>query len=54
MRFWSEIGADRIRARIFERGVGETLSGGPGACSAAIAYMVRGGDAPVTVEARRR
>ena len=30
----------RIRARIFERGVGETLSSGTGACGAAIAYAL--------------
>jgi diaminopimelate epimerase len=33
----------RIRARIFERGVGETLSSGTGATGAAIAYALRGG-----------
>ncbi|HEV2980927.1 MAG TPA: diaminopimelate epimerase [Solirubrobacteraceae bacterium] len=43
-----------IRARIFERGVGETLSSGTGASGAAVAYVVRarqlGGDnAPVHV-----
>ncbi len=32
-------GAHEIRARIFERGVGETLSSGTGACGAAVAYM---------------
>jgi len=31
---------DRIRTRIFERGVGETLSSGTGACGAAIAYAL--------------
>ncbi len=30
----------RIRARIFERGVGETLSSGTGATGAAVAYLV--------------
>ena len=35
----------RIRARIFERGVGETLSSGTGASGAAIAYVLgRAGD----------
>jgi diaminopimelate epimerase len=35
----------RIRARIFERGVGETLSSGTGATGAAIAYVLEhGGD----------
>ncbi|HEX3452163.1 MAG TPA: diaminopimelate epimerase [Solirubrobacteraceae bacterium] len=32
----------RIRARIFERGVGETLSSGTGASGAAVAYVVSG------------
>jgi diaminopimelate epimerase len=32
-------GVGRIRARIFERGVGETLSSGTGASGAAIAYV---------------
>jgi diaminopimelate epimerase len=36
--------AARIRARIFERGVGETLSSGTGATGAAIAYLVAGSD----------
>ena len=33
----------RIRARIFERGVGETRSSGTGACGAAIAYLLASG-----------
>jgi diaminopimelate epimerase len=48
--FWTEIAPDRIRARIFERGVGETQSSGTGACGAAVAHTLRGGDSPVTVE----
>jgi diaminopimelate epimerase len=48
--FWTELGPDAIRARIFERGVGETLSSGTGACGAAIAHVLRGGDSPVTVQ----
>jgi diaminopimelate epimerase len=47
--FWCELGEAEIRARIFERGVGETLSSGTGACGAAIAHVLRGGDSPVTV-----
>jgi diaminopimelate epimerase len=47
--FWTEIEPDTIRARIFERGVGETLSSGTGACGAAVAHVLRGGDSPVTV-----
>jgi diaminopimelate epimerase len=48
--FWTELAPDRIRARIFERGVGETTASGTGACGAAIAHVLRGGDSPVTVE----
>jgi len=47
--FWTETAPDAIRARIFERGVGETLSSGTGAIGAAIAHVLRGGDSPVTV-----
>jgi diaminopimelate epimerase len=47
--FWTELASDRIRARIFERGVGETASSGTGACGAAVAHALRGGDSPVTV-----
>ncbi|MEA2300179.1 MAG: diaminopimelate epimerase [Solirubrobacteraceae bacterium] len=39
-----------IRARIFERGVGETLSSGTGATGAAVAYHLEGGPATVTVK----
>jgi diaminopimelate epimerase len=38
-----------VRARIFERGVGETLSSGTGACGAAVAAVLRGAHSPVTV-----
>jgi diaminopimelate epimerase len=48
--FWTEIAPDRVRARIFERGVGETMSSGTGASGAAVAHVLRGGDSPVTVE----
>lgn len=47
--FYAVLADDRIRARIFERGVGETASSGTGACGAAIAHVLRGGDSPVTV-----
>jgi diaminopimelate epimerase len=47
--FWCELAPDAIRARIFERGVGETLSSGTGACGAAVAHVLRGGGSPVTV-----
>jgi diaminopimelate epimerase len=39
----------RIRARIFERGVGETLSSGTGATGAAVAYVEERGGAPARV-----
>jgi diaminopimelate epimerase len=47
--FWREDGEGEITARIFERGVGETLSSGTGASGAAVAYVLRGGASPVTV-----
>jgi diaminopimelate epimerase len=47
--FWHETAPGAIRARIFERGVGETLSSGTGASGAAVAHVLRGGDSPVTV-----
>jgi len=39
----------RIRARIFERGAGETLASGTGATGAAVTYALQGGESPVTV-----
>jgi len=47
--FWRRTGAAEIRARIFERGVGETMSSGTGATGAAVAAALRGVDSPVTV-----
>ncbi|MEK6327432.1 MAG: diaminopimelate epimerase [Actinomycetota bacterium] len=38
-----------VRARIFERGVGETLSSGTGASGAAVAAVLRGASSPITV-----
>ena len=38
-----------IRARIFERGVGETTASGTGAIGAAVAHVISGGSSPVTV-----
>jgi diaminopimelate epimerase len=38
-----------IRARIFERGVGETSASGTGATGAAVAHHLRAGESPVTV-----
>lgn len=37
------VAGDRVRARIFERGVGETLSSGTGATGAAVAAHLRAG-----------
>ena len=45
-----EIDGSRVRARIFERGVGETLSSGTGASGAAITAFLRGSQSPITVE----
>jgi diaminopimelate epimerase len=47
--WFTALDAATIRARIFERGVGETASSGTGACGAAIVHVLRGGDSPVTV-----
>src|SRR5690242_2875332 len=41
---------DRVRARIFERGVGETLSSGTGASGAAVAAHLAGAPSALTVE----
>ena len=49
MSFWRRTGDAEIRARIFERGVGETMSSGTGATGAAVAAVLRGVDSPVTV-----
>ena len=40
----------RVRARIFERGVGETLSSGTGASGAAVTAVINGASSPITVE----
>ena len=47
--FWCATGPNSIRARIFERGVGETQSSGTGACGAAVAFTLRAGESPVSV-----
>ena len=47
--WYAPLAAGRIRARIFERGVGETSASGTGATGAAVAYVLTGGDSPVTV-----
>jgi diaminopimelate epimerase len=47
--FWRREGDSSIRARIFERGVGETMASGTGATGAAVAAALRGVQSPVTV-----
>jgi diaminopimelate epimerase len=47
--WYSELEPGLIRARIFERGVGETLSSGTGASGAAVAYNLAGGPGDVRV-----
>jgi diaminopimelate epimerase len=45
-------GKHAVRARFFERGVGETQSSGTGSCAAAVAAMTTGGaESPVKVHA---
>jgi len=44
------IEGDRVRARIFERGVGETLSSGTGASGAAVTAYLKGGPSEIVVE----
>jgi diaminopimelate epimerase len=47
--WFAGLGQGRIRARIFERGVGETAASGTGAAGAAVSYVLAGGSSPVTV-----
>ncbi|HET8638666.1 MAG TPA: diaminopimelate epimerase [Solirubrobacterales bacterium] len=44
------IDGSRVRARIFERGVGESLSSGTGASGAAVTAFLRGAPSPIVVE----
>jgi diaminopimelate epimerase len=44
------IDGSRVRARIFERGVGETLSSGTGASGAAVTAFLNGAESPMVVE----
>lgn len=44
------IDGDHVRARIFERGVGRTLSSGTGACGAAVSAFLNDSPSPITVE----
>ncbi len=47
--WFTELEPGRIRARIFERGVGETTASGTGATGAAVAYVLDGGRSSVIV-----
>jgi diaminopimelate epimerase len=47
--FWRRDSDREITARIFERGVGETMSSGTGAAGAAVAAVLGGADSPLTV-----
>ena len=47
--WYRELAPGSIRARIFERGVGETLSSGTGASGAAIAHHLAGGPRRIAV-----
>ncbi len=47
--WFTELEPGRIRARIYERGVGETSASGTGATGAAVASVLAGGRSPVTV-----
>jgi diaminopimelate epimerase len=47
--FWRRDSDGEISARIFERGVGETMSSGTGASGAAVASVLAGGASDVTV-----
>jgi diaminopimelate epimerase len=47
--WFTQTGTGRIRARIFERGVGETSASGTGAIGAAVASVLDGGSSPVSV-----
>lgn len=41
IEFINIIGPDRIKMRVWERGSGETMACGTGACAAAVAYMLK-------------
>lgn len=46
--WFAVLGPGRIRVRVFERGAGETSASGTGASGAAVAYVLGGGESPVT------
>ncbi|HTY19228.1 MAG TPA: diaminopimelate epimerase [Myxococcota bacterium] len=53
VEFIQVVGRDRLRQRTWERGTGETLACGSGACAAAVASILRGvADRELSVELR--
>ena len=46
---FTRVDGSTVRARVFERGVGETLSSGTGASGAAVAAVLGGAASPITV-----
>jgi diaminopimelate epimerase len=44
-----QVHGSTVRARIYERGVGETMSSGTGACGAAVAAVLEGARSPISV-----
>ncbi|MDY0013609.1 MAG: diaminopimelate epimerase [Rhodocyclaceae bacterium] len=51
--FLQVVDRQRVRLRVFERGAGETLACGTGACAAVVTAILRGlADSPVRVETR--
>jgi diaminopimelate epimerase len=46
---FTRVDGSTVRARIYERGVGETLSSGTGASGAAVAAFLEGAPSPITV-----
>jgi diaminopimelate epimerase len=47
---FTRVDGSTVRARIYERGVGETLSSGTGASGAAVAAFLAGAPSPITVQ----
>ncbi len=47
---FTSVDGSTVRARIFERGVGETLSSGTGAAGAAVAAFLNCAESPITVK----
>ena len=47
---FTRVDGSTVRARIYERGVGETMSSGTGACGAAVAAVLDGARSPISVK----